>query len=134
MNDLHVESEVTATRLVSGIMTDAQQLIKQQLALLRHEVKDDLHKTKQASRSLVGGTLISLVGGILLALMLVHFLSRSALELPLWVCYGIVGVPIAAIGVALYFVGIHKFKSLNPMSSESAQALTETFQWKTNRK
>jgi len=134
MNDLHANSDLSATRLVSGIMTDAQELIKQQLALLRHEVKDDLRKTKQASRTLIGGTLISLVGGILLALMLVHWLSWSALELPLWVCYSIVGVPIAAVGVILYFVGIHKFKSLNPLSGQSAQALTETIQWKTNRK
>jgi amino acid transporter len=134
MNDLYVDSEVSATRLVSGIMTDAQQLIKQQLALLRHEVKDDLRKTKQASRSLIGGMLISLVGGILLALMLVHLLSWSALELPLWVCYGIVGVPIAALGGAVFLTGMQKFKSLNSLFDQSAQALTETFQWKTNRK
>ena len=133
MNDLHAAPEVSATRLVSGIMTDAQQLITQQLALLRQEVKDDLRKTKQASFSLIWGALLSLVGGILLALMLVHWLSWAALELPLWICYSIVGVPIAALGGALYLTGIHKFKSLSPLSGQSAQALTETIRWKTNQ-
>src|ERR1700730_6937942 len=71
MNDLQTDSEVSVTRLVSGIITDTQKLIKQQLALLRHEVKDNLHKIKEAGLSLIGGSVIALVGGIFLAFMLV---------------------------------------------------------------
>jgi hypothetical protein len=134
MNDLQTDPEVSVTQLVSGIIADAQKLIEQQLALLRHEVKDDLHKTKEAGLFLIWGSAIGLVGGILLSFMLVHLLSWAAPELPLWVCYGIGGAPITALGGALFCAGIQKFKSFNPLSDQSAQALKETMQWKTNPK
>jgi len=73
-------------------------------------------------------------GGILLSFMLVQLLSWAAPELPLWVCYGVGGAPITALGVALFCAGIQKFKSFNPLSDQSAQALKETMQWKTNPK
>jgi hypothetical protein len=132
MNDLQTDPEVSVTQLVGGIIADAQKLIEQQLALLRHEVKDDLHKTKEAGLFLIWGLAIGLVGGILLSFMLVQLLSWAAPELPLWVCYGIGGAPITALGGALFCAGIHKFKSFNPLSDQSAQALKETMQWKTN--
>src|SRR5690242_8938622 len=97
-NDLHTESGASMTHLVSGIITDAQDLIGQQLALLRHEVNEDFRKTKEAGLLLVGGLAIALVGSILLCSMLVYLLSWSAPGLPLWICYGIVGAPIAALG------------------------------------
>jgi hypothetical protein len=134
MNDLQTDSEVSVTQLVSGIVTDAQKLIKQQLALLRHEVKDDLHKTKEASLSLICGSVIALVGGILLSFMLVGLLSWAAPGLPLWVSYGIVGIPITVLGGALFFAGIQKFKTINPLPDQSVQAFKETIQWKTNPK
>lgn len=134
MNDLQTAPDVSVTQLVSGIIIDAKKLIKQQLALLRHEVKDDLRKAREAGLSLLWGSVIALVGSILLALMVIQLLSWSAPELPLWACYGIVGAPITALGGILYFAGIQKFKSFNPMPDQSVQALKETLQWKTNPK
>lgn len=132
--DLKTGSEASMTQLVSGIITDTQELIKQQIALLRHEVKEDFRKTKEASFSMVWGVGIALVGTVLLCLMLVHWLSWSGLELPLWACYGIVGAPIAVLGISLFFAGIHKFKSFNPLPDESVQAFKENLQWITNPK
>jgi hypothetical protein len=134
MNDLQTESEVSMTQLVSGIISDAQNLVQQQLALLRHEVKDGLQKTKEAALSMIAGAVIALVGGILLSFMLVELLSWAAPELPVWGCYGIVAAPITALGGALFFAGMQKFKSINPLPDQSVQALKETIQWKTNRK
>ena len=134
MNDLQTEPEVSVTKLVSGIITDAQKLIEQQLALLRHEVKDDIQKSKEAGLSMIMGSVIALVGGIVLALMLVELLSWAAPQLPLWACYGIVAGPITAVGCALFCVGIQKFNSFNPLPDQSVQALKETMQWKTNPK
>ena len=134
MNDLQTESEVSVTKLVSGIFTDAQQLINQQLALLRHEIKDDLHKTKEAGLFLTLSIVIALVGSILLSLMLAELLSWTAPTLPLWASYGIVGALITAFGCGLFFAGIQKLKSLNILPDQSVQALKETIQWKTNPK
>ena len=38
----------SVTGLVSGILADAQELLKQQIALAKAEIRSDLQKTKQA--------------------------------------------------------------------------------------
>jgi hypothetical protein len=135
MNDLQNGPEgASATQLVGGIITDAQELVKQQLALLRHEVKEDFRKAEEAGSFLVWGLGGALVGSIVLCLMLVHLLSWAAPALPVWVCYGIVGAPIVTLGGALYFAGAHKVRSFNPLHDQSAQALKENYQWITNPK
>lgn len=134
MNDLQSDSEVSVTELVGGIITDAQKLIRQQLALFQQEVKEDLHKTKVAGQSMIWGSMMALVGGILLSFMLVELLSWAAPNLPRWASYGIVGTPIIGLGGAFYLAGIQKVKSLNLLPGQSVQALEETIQWKTNRK
>jgi hypothetical protein len=132
--DLETGSEASMTQLVSGIITDTQELIKQQIALLRHEVQEDLRKTKEASFSLIWGVGITLLGSVLVSLMLVHVVSWALPELHLWVCYGIVGAPIAVLGISLFYAGIHKFKSFNPLPDESVKAFKENVQWITNPK
>jgi hypothetical protein len=133
-NDLETRPEPSMTHLVGGIITDAQELIKQQLALLRHEVQEDFRKTKEAGFLFLWGFAIALMGGILLSLMLVHLLSWAAPEQPLWVWYGVVGTPIATLGSALFFMAIHKLKSFNLLPHQSAQALKENVQWITKPK
>jgi hypothetical protein len=134
MIDQQTDPEVSMTHLVSGILADAQKLIEQQLNLLRHEVKDELHKTMTAAMILMSGSVIVLVGGILLCFMLVELLAWAAPSIPIWGCYGIVGGSIMALGGVLLFIAIQKLKSINPLLGESIQAFKETLQWKTNAK
>jgi putative superfamily III holin-X len=134
MIDQQTDPDVSMTHLVSGILADAQKLIEQQLNLLRHEVKDELHKTMTAAMILMSGSVIVLVGGILLCFMLVELLAWTAPGIPIWGCYGIVGGSIMAFGGVLLFIAIQKLKSINPLLGESIQAFKETLQWKTNAK
>jgi Putative Actinobacterial Holin-X, holin superfamily III len=129
--DLETGQEASVTQLVSGIMSDAQKLTRQQLALLRYEVKEDLHKAREAGFFLAWGLGTALMGALLFCLMLVHLLSWTAPELPLWGCYGIVGGLVAALGSALFFAGIHKVRSFDPPLDQSVQALKENVQWLT---
>jgi len=129
--DLQNGTEGSVSGLMTGIFHDAQELMKQQLVLLRHEVKDDVRKTVAGGASVVAGAGVSLLGTLMLCFMVVYLISWAAPALPLWVCYGIVGAVIAAIGGALLYFGVRKFKSLNPVPEQSLQALKETMQWKT---
>jgi len=52
-NDLHTGTEPSLTGLVTGIINDAQELLKQQVALFKQEVKDDIRKTKEAAVALI---------------------------------------------------------------------------------
>jgi len=132
-NDLHTGTEPSLTGLVAGIINDAQELVKQQLALFKQEVKDDVRKTKEAALSLSVGLGILVMGGILLGLMLVHLLNDKLL-LPLWSCYGIVGLVFAACGGALFYTGKRQFESFNPLPDQSVEALKENVRWIMNPK
>jgi hypothetical protein len=55
-------SGASITGLVTGIINDAQELIKQQVALLRHEVREDFRKTRDATLSLGAGAAVALLG------------------------------------------------------------------------
>jgi len=126
--------------LVAGVIDDLQELIKQNLALFKVEVREDFKKTKEAAAALGVGVGLAVVGALHLTLMLVFLLwwafnpaFRSAPGLPLWVCFAIVGGVFAGVGGALYFRGKKKLDSFNPLPNETADALKENVQWIKNR-
>jgi len=129
-DNLQTSSEPSVTALVTGIINDGQELLKQQLTLFKAEVRDDLQKTKEASTSLALGGLVLLVGGILLCLMLVYLLHELA-GWRLWSSYALVGGVIAVIGGVLTVRGVQQFKSFNPLPDQTAEGLKENLQWTT---
>jgi len=67
--DLRSDHEPSVTELVSGILNDAQTLFKQQFEMLKHEVKEDFRKTREASLMLglgagVGGVAVTQAGAM----------------------------------------------------------------------
>jgi len=124
----------SVTKLVTGIVGDVQELIKQQVALVRVEVRDDFAKTKTALSSLAIGAGVMLLGIILACLMIVYALNAAWPELPLWACYAIVGGVLLALGAILLYAGKKKFDTFNPLPDQSFQALKENLQWQKNPK
>src|SRR5262249_22828206 len=127
------EQGPSVTSLVSGIIDDVQELIKQQAALIRSEIRDDFRKTKEAVAAIAVGAGVAVLGVILLSLMAVYLLHWAFdPNLPLWGCFGIVGGGLGALGGALIYAGKKKFDSFNPLPDQSFQALKENLQWQTN--
>jgi len=138
----HTDNQSVAT-LVSGIVTDVQDLIKQQLQLTRKEIEADFRKTREAASLLVIGIGVAFFGGFALCLMLahlIHFLTipqgvvRDVAAIPLWGCYGIVAALFLGVGGGIAFAGKKKFDSFNPLPDESAQVLKENIEWIANKK
>jgi hypothetical protein len=132
-SDLDTEARFSVTSLVSGIVGDAQDLFRQQLAMFRAEIKDDLRQTIGILIAIISGAFMVAVGGALLCFMLVHLLNSLAPALPLWGCFGIVGACVALVGGAVAYVAISRFKTFNPLPDESVQAFKENVQWIKNR-
>lgn len=131
--DLKTPPDATATSLVSGIISDAQDLVKQQFELLQHEVRTDLRKTKEAGILLAAGACLALAGVIVLALMLSELLQWAVPALPLWACRGASVAPLLLGGAGLFYAGKVKFESFTAVPNESMQALKENVQWIANR-
>ncbi len=126
--------EPTVTALVSGIITDAQQLIQQQFAMFRQEIHQDMGKLKSGALSLALGVGIAGGGGVLVLLMLPLLLYAEVPGLPLWACCGIVGAVLTALGAGVAYASVKKLESLDPLSDQSAKGLKENWQWTSNPK
>jgi len=133
--DVQPANDASTAGLVKGIIDDVQQLTKQHFDLLRQEIKDDLGKTVDASLMLGVGLGSLMIGAVLLVITLALLLHAAfSPELPLWGAFAIVTGVVLAAGLALFFVGLKKFQSFNPLPDETAQALKENVQWLTNPK
>jgi len=132
--DLHRGSDPSVTTLVTGIIQDAQELIKQQVALVRTEIRDDFRKTKEGALSLALGLGVVALGALLLCFALVYLLAWAVPQVPIWVWFAVIGVLLGAGGGAMIYAGAKKFETFNPLPDQSAQALRENVQWLTNRK
>jgi hypothetical protein len=129
--------------LVSGIVTDVQDLIKQQLQLTRKEIEADFRKTREAASLLIVGVGIAFFGMFEFCLMLAHLIHyltvpagyvRDTAAIPLWGCHGIVAAVFLVAGGCLAFAGKKKFDSFNPLPDESAQVLQENVEWIANKR
>jgi uncharacterized membrane protein YqjE len=128
--NLQTGSEQSLTSVVTGIVGDFQELIKQQLALFKAELKQDLRRTREASISLVCGVALLGLGSVLLCFMAVHLLFWAfGPNLPLWACYLIVGGLLAAAGGGLTYFAWTSFRSVT--AEQSVQSLEENLEWKT---
>ncbi|HWY85995.1 MAG TPA: phage holin family protein [Gemmataceae bacterium] len=119
------------TPLITGIINDAQQLVRQQLTLFQSEVKHDLIRTKDAAIPLGVGVAVSLLAGIFLFLMVAHLVVWVWPAVPLFAAYGIVGLVLGLVGTRLILVGKTKFDAFNPLPNKSVEGLKENIQWTT---
>jgi hypothetical protein len=121
----------SVTALVSGIVNDAQELIKQQAALMRAEIREELQKTKEAALLLAGGALVALPAIILVCFGVVYWL-HWATTLDLWACYLLVGGGFCLASAGLIYAGVKKFQSFNLLPDRSIAALKENLPWRTS--
>jgi uncharacterized membrane protein YqjE len=122
------------TSLVGGIINDAQDLITQQLALFRTEIRAELRKAQEAAIMLAIGIGVLLIGVLILELMLPLLLNWLWPAVPLWACFAIVGGIHSVAGVILLVVAIKQFRAVHAVPEQSVEALRENLQWTTHLK
>lgn len=131
--DVSSRREPSVTSMVGGIVNDVQELTKQQLALFKHELIADLRATKSAAISSSIGLVGIVLGGILLCLAVVYLLNWATI-LPLWACFGLVGLGIFAGGAGMLYASKKQIESVTPLFGESTKELKENVQCLMNPK
>jgi hypothetical protein len=114
--------------LVRDLIGDAKELMRQELALATHEIREEVRKTKLAVISLGAGIGIAAVGGLLLIVMLVHLLNALT-ELPLWACYGIIGGILAISGMVMIYSGKNKISHTAIVPQQTVETMKENVRW-----
>jgi len=122
------------TALVSGIVEDARELLKQQFELFKHEVRDDVRKIRVAMLALGVAAGIGFVGTLLLGITLGLLLNALLPALPLWASFGIVTAVFLLVCGGLCALSFFKLRSIDPLNNETAEALKENVQWITKPK
>jgi len=114
--------------LLAGIVNDARTLLLQEVALAKLEVQYELRKAKTAAVTLGIGILVAALGGILVALMVVHLLAALTV-VPLWGCYGIVGGALVILGGVLLAARGTRAEDVDGVRERMGQGLKESVQW-----
>jgi hypothetical protein len=126
-----------------GILDDALELMKQQFAMLKAEIRSDFHKLLSGLIPLFIGIGPLVLGGLMLCFALVHLIHWASVpagvtadvaRIPLWGCYAIVAAVFLLTGGILLAVGYARLKTVNPLPEETAKALEENLQWLMNQK
>jgi len=127
-HDTQNENSPGMATLVSGILSDAQDLIKHQFTLFQQEIREDVVKAKKAGSALAGGLVFALVAGIILSAALALMLHDLFPNLPASACFGIIGVIELLVAGGLVYGGIKKIETVTA-TDQTIQAAKENIQW-----
>ena len=122
------EREPSLASLLSGIVGDAQVLVRQEIALARQEVREEISNAKDAGITLAAAGGVLAVGGLLLVLTLAQALAYF-LHWPVWAGYGVVGIVLAIGGYILLSSAQRRMKQINPMPEKTVETLKENVEW-----
>lgn len=128
MNSRVYNSEPTITQLVGDLLADARQLMRQELALAKHEIRGEIRKATGASIALGAGIGLAALGGLLFIIAVVHLL-HAVTDLPLWACYGIVAGLCAVVGFILLYLGKKQMSQIDIVPQQTLETMRENVKW-----
>lgn len=93
--------------LVRGIINDARDLVFAQYEYRKYQALQQADRAKTLAIWLGVGAVVTGAGAFLIVLMAVHLLDAFT-DLPLWGCYGVVGIILLAIGAGFVYGAKHR--------------------------
>lgn len=119
-------------RLLSGIVSDGEELVKEQFDLFKEELKQEMRDARRALMPVLAGAGVLGLAVVLVCFGLVHLLYVAAApQLPLWACFAIVAAVLGVAGGIALAVGIQRLNELTPVADESIEELKENVRWLT---
>ncbi len=112
--------------LIRGIMTDLQEMLRNEIQLGKAELKEDAGTLGRAGGMLGGAAVFGLVGFIFIMLALVYLLSKV---LPNWLAAGMVGLALAVTGAILGLLGKDRLSAANLKPEQTIESLKEDKAW-----
>lgn len=120
--------EGSISQLLSGLVADAQTLVRREIDLAKREVAGELDKAKQGGVLIGAGVGLAVVGGILLGHMLAQLL-QDVFDISLWISYLVVGGLMTIGGVLLLRQGAARMSQINPVPQETIDSVRKDVEW-----
>lgn len=121
------EEEESIGKLLGGVVTDAQTLIRKELELAKVEIEDTAKQLSRQAALMACGITVAAAGGLLLLFMATYLLAQSGLEL--WASYGIVGGATLVLGGIGLLIGRARLKTLDPVPHEAVDIVKKEVEW-----
>jgi hypothetical protein len=120
----------SVTGLVTGIIDDAQTLVKQQIAMFKSELREDFKHSKQAAELGSLGIVMLTVGALGLVTALAYLLHEQ-FQFKMWASWGITGGLFLLGGGVLAYLSYNLLERFNPLPDKTFNALQENLTWNT---
>ena len=126
---LETENQHGLTELVSGVVDDAQEVIKQQFNLFKVELTHKARDAAIAAIPLIAGVCLLFIALICLAFAFAHGLASQGV--PMWGGFAIVGAILLIAAAGLTWWSKTLFQPIEPSIPETVEGLKENIEWKT---
>jgi MFS family permease len=114
--------------LIRGIMDDLRTLVREEMALARVEIREQVGHARAAAISLGMAAGALLIGGVFL-LVAVATAIADVLDWPAWSGFLIVAALLSAIGFVALAAGRRQVRQVRPVPEETVLTLKENSAW-----
>jgi protein-S-isoprenylcysteine O-methyltransferase Ste14 len=114
--------------LVSGILGDLRQLIREEIALARVEMREQAGRAKLAAGAF-GAAAAALAFGCAFLLVAIAVGVADLLEWPVWAGFLAVAVLLSICGMVMLSAGRSRLRSVHAVPEQTVQTLKENSEW-----
>lgn len=114
--------------LVRGILSDLRQLIRDEVALARVEVREQASRAKLAASAL-GVAAVALVFGVVFLLVAIAVGTADLLDWPVWAGFLAVALLLSVVGLVMLSTGRRRLRSVHAVPEQTVQTLKENSEW-----
>ena len=116
------------TPVLRGIIADTQTLLRQEVALVRSEVRQDFKAASQVAAGAAVGAVVASMAGLLMCLAIAHYISWSFPEIPLWGSYLSVGLGLGVAAAAI-LTNVRREARQLEVAPQTINSLKENAKW-----
>jgi MFS family permease len=122
------EYDASLSALLSGIVGDAQELVRKEIALARQEIREEISAAKNAGTALAIAGAVLAIGGIFLLITLALGLA-DLFDWPSWAGFGLVGLVSAIVGAVLLSSARQRLQEVHPLPERTVETMKENIEW-----
>jgi hypothetical protein len=114
--------------LVRGVLADLRQLMRDEVALARVEIREQASRARLAAVSLGTAAAALLIGAIFLLIAIAIGIA-DVFDWPLWAGYFVVALLLMIGGAIAMASGRKKLRELQPVPEQTVETLKENSEW-----
>lgn len=114
--------------LVRGIMVDLRELIREEVALARVEMREQAARVKVAVVSLAAAAVALAVGGVFLLIAIATGIA-DLLNWPVWAGFLVVALVLTVAGMLMLATGRKRLRTVHAVPEQTVQTLKENSEW-----